>query len=48
MKEEISFEHDGVTYFCTYYLEWDELTVCLPDFSQRANFLLSLDAESAT
>lgn len=47
MEEEISFDHAGVTYTGTYYVEGDELMVYLPDGSQRATTLRGLDPEMA-
>jgi hypothetical protein len=47
MEEEISFNHGGVTYTCSYYVEGDELIIYLPDSSQRATTLRGLDPETA-
>lgn len=47
MDEEISFEHKGTTYTCTYSVHGDELIVYLPDGSQRATTLRGLDPEMA-
>lgn len=47
MEEEISFEHGGVKYTSSYYVEGDELIVYLPDGSQRTTTLRGLDPETA-
>lgn len=47
MDEEISFEHDGTTYTSIYHVQGDELTVYLPDGSQRTTTLRGLDPEMA-
>ncbi|WP_186828407.1 hypothetical protein [Pseudomonas chlororaphis] len=48
MEEEISFEHEGVIYTSSYLVQGDNLTVYLPDGSDRATTLRGLDPEMAT
>ena len=43
MDEEISFDHEGTTYSCTYNVQGDELVVYLPDGSHRITNLRGLD-----
>jgi hypothetical protein len=45
MEEEISFEHEGTIYTCSYLVQGDELIVYLPDDSQRTTILRGLDPE---
>jgi hypothetical protein len=47
VEEEISFEHKGKIYTCTYYVQGDDLIVYLPDGSQRTTTLHGLDPEMA-
>lgn len=47
MEGEISFEHEGTTFTSTYYVQGDDLTVDLPDGSQRTTTLRGLDPEMA-
>lgn len=47
MEEEISFEHEEKVYTGTYYVQGDDLIICLPDGSQRTTTLRGLDPEMA-
>ena len=47
MEEEITLEHEGETYSAIYIQVGDELTVYLPDGSQRSSELRGLSPESA-
>ena len=47
MEEEISFEHEGLIYTCTYSVHGDELVVYLPDDSLRTTDLRGLDPTMA-
>lgn len=47
MDEEISFEHEGIMYTCTNHVRGDDLTVYLPDGSQRITTLRAFDPEMA-
>lgn len=47
MDEEISFEHEGIMYTCTYHVQGDDLIVYLPDGTQRTSTLRGLDPEMA-
>lgn len=47
MEEEITLEHEGKSYLASYILLGDELTVYLPDGSQRSTTLRGLLPEHA-
>lgn len=47
MEEEITLEHEGETYSASYIQTGDELTVYLPDGSERSSDLRGLSPESA-
>ncbi|KAB0532946.1 MULTISPECIES: hypothetical protein [Pseudomonas] len=46
MEEEISFEHEGTIYTCSYLVQGDDLIVYLPDGSQRETTLRGLGPET--
>lgn len=47
MEEEITLEHEGVSYSASYIQTGDELVVYLPDGSSRGTTLNGLSPESA-
>jgi hypothetical protein len=47
MDEEITLEHDGVTYTASYTVLVDTLTVYLPNGEERSTELRGLAVESA-